>query len=168
MPCIELSESFCEKLRKEASKRDVSVKELVAETLSEALGAPLDPRDRAELHLELCEKYLKEAEKLLAEGDYSQASERGWGAAAQIVKALAAREGKTLRSHRELREYAGDLVERLGDAEVRRLWHAANALHRNFYESWMTPKSVAAALEDVKLLVGKLGKLLQLSDCLAR
>jgi hypothetical protein len=168
MPCIELSEGFCEKLRKEASKRDVSVKELVAETLSEALGAPLDPRDRAELHLELCGKYLGKAEELLSKGGYAQASEKGWGAAAQIVEALAAREGKTLRSHRELREYAGELVERLGDAEARRLWHAANALHRNFYESWMTPKSVAAALEDVKLLVGKLGKLLQPSDCLAR
>ena len=61
-----------------------------------------------------------------------------------------------------------ELVERFGDAEVRRLWHAANALRQNFYESWMTPKSIAAALEDVKLLVGKLGKLLQPSDCLAR
>jgi hypothetical protein len=51
---------------------------------------------------------------------------------------------------------------------VKRLWHAANVLHRNFYESWMTPKSVAAALEDVKLLVGKLRKLLQSSNCSAR
>ncbi|MCC6050966.1 MAG: PaREP1 family protein [Thermofilum sp.] len=168
MPCIELSQGFYKKLRREASKRDVSVEELVAETSSEALGVPLDPRDRAELHLELCEKYLREAEKLLAEGDYSQASEKGWGAAAQIVKALAAREGKALRSHRELWEYVDELVEKLGDAEVRRLWHAANALHQNFYESWMTPKSVAAALEDVKLFVRKLRKLLQTSDCPAR
>ena len=81
MPRIELSESFCEKLRRVASKRDVSVGELVAENLSEALGAPLDP-SRVELHLELCEKCLKEAEELLAEGDYSQASEKAWGAAA--------------------------------------------------------------------------------------
>jgi len=73
-----------------------------------------------------------------------------------------------LRSHHELWEYVNELVERLGDAEVKRLWHAANALHRNFYESWMTPKSVAAALEDVKLLVGKLRKLLQSSNCSAR
>jgi uncharacterized protein (UPF0332 family) len=167
MPCIELGEGFYGKLRREASKWDVSVKELVAETLSEALGAPLDP-SRVELHLELCEKYLKEAGKLLAEGDYSQASEKGWGAAAQIVKALAAREGKTLRSHRELWGYVDELVERFGDAEVRRLWHAANALHQNFYESWMTPKSVAAALEDVKLLMGKLRKLERLLGAVAR
>jgi HEPN domain-containing protein len=158
MPCITPSEGFYGRLRKGASKRSVSVEELVAETLSEALGVPLDPRDRAELHLELCEKYPREAEELLNKGDYAQASEKSWGAAAQIVKALAAKEGKTLRSHRELWEFAGELVERLGDAEVRRLWHAANALHQNFYESWMTPKSVAAVLENVKLLVGKLRK----------
>ena len=81
MPCIELGEGFYGKLRREASERDVSVGELVAENLSEALGVPLD-QSRAELHLELCEKYLREAEKLFAEGDYSQASEKGWGAAA--------------------------------------------------------------------------------------
>jgi hypothetical protein len=61
-----------------------------------------------------------------------------------------------------------ELVERFGDAEVRRLWHAANALHQNFYESWMTPKSVAAALEDVKLLMGKLRKLERLLGAVAR
>jgi len=163
---VSLAKKVEEALRREAEKSGSSVEELVNE--SEALGAPLDPRDRAELHLELCEKYPREAEELLSKGDYAQASEKSWGAAAQIVKVLAAKEGKTLRSHRELWEFAGELVERLGDAEVRRLWHAANALHQNFYENWMTPKSVAAALEDVKLLVGKLRKLLQPSDCLAR
>ena len=168
MPCIELSESFCEKLRKEASKRDVSVKELVAETLSEALGAPLDPRDRAELHLELCGKYPGGGGGAAEQGGLRASLGEGLGRGGADRGSLAAREGKTLRSHRELWEYVDELVERFGDAEVRRLWHAANALHQNFYESWMTPKSVAAALEDVKLLVGKLGKLLQLSDCPAR
>jgi hypothetical protein len=43
--------------------------------------------------LELPERYLGEAEELLARGDYVQASEKAWGAAAQIVKAVAAREG---------------------------------------------------------------------------
>jgi len=40
MPCIELGEGFYGKLRREASERDVSVGELVAENLSEALSAP--------------------------------------------------------------------------------------------------------------------------------
>jgi hypothetical protein len=147
-----------EALRREAEKSGSSVEELVNE--SEALGAPLDPRDRAELHLELCEKYLREAEELLSKGGYAQASEKGWGAAARIVKALAAREGEALRSRRELWEFAGELADRLGDPELRHLWRTANVLHQNFYEGWMPPREVELAVEDVKRLVGKLKGLL--------
>jgi len=38
-----------------------------------------DPKIRAEAHLKLCEKYLKEGEELLAKKDYVQASEKFWG-----------------------------------------------------------------------------------------
>jgi len=58
------------------------------------LKAPLDPPKRAEFHL--AKRLLKEAEELLARGDYVQASEKAWGAAAQIVKA--AKKGKELKS----------------------------------------------------------------------
>jgi uncharacterized protein (UPF0332 family) len=99
-----------------------------------------DPEARAELHLKLCEKYIREAEELLAEKDYVKACEKAWGAAAQIVKALAAREGRKLGSHAALWKYVDELAERLGDAELRRLWRTANALHQNFYENWMLGK----------------------------
>jgi len=35
-----------------------------------------DPEARAELHLKLCEKYMREAEELLEKKDYVQASGR--------------------------------------------------------------------------------------------
>jgi hypothetical protein len=76
------------------------------------------------------------------------------------VKALAAREGKTLRSRRELWEFAGELADRLGDPELRHLWRTPNVLHQNFYEGWMPPRGVGLAVEDVKRLVGKLRGLL--------
>ena len=38
-------------------------------------------------------KYLREAEELLEKKDYPQASEKLWGAAAEIVKAVAAGRG---------------------------------------------------------------------------
>jgi hypothetical protein len=65
---VSLAEKVEEALSRQAEKSGSSVEELVNEILSEALGAPLDLRDRAELHLELCEKYLGEAEELLSEG----------------------------------------------------------------------------------------------------
>ena len=59
------------------------------------LRASLDPPKRAEFHRSLAEKFLREAEELLARCDYVQASEKAW-AAAQIVNA--AKKGKELKS----------------------------------------------------------------------
>ncbi len=54
--------------------------ELIVEVLSKALNNPLSREDEVKLHLKLAEKYLREAEDLLAKGDYVEASEKGWGA----------------------------------------------------------------------------------------
>ena len=125
------------------------------------LNTPLDPRDSVEFHLRLCEKYFRESEELLAKGDYAQTSEKAWGAAAQIVKAVAAREGREPRDHAELCKFVDELAKRLNDIELRRLWRTANALHQNFYENWMPPDDVKYAIEDVKEFIEKLRKLLQ-------
>jgi uncharacterized protein (UPF0332 family) len=85
------------------------------------LNISLDPDDRVEFHLRLSEKFLSEAEEFLRKGDYLQASEKGWGAAAQIVKALAVKEGRELRSHKDLWSYVNELAKKLQDIEIRHL-----------------------------------------------
>jgi len=154
------SKKLFEKLREEALKKDISMEELVVEILSKVLNHPLDPSEKVELHLKLADKFLREAEEFLAKGDYVQASERGWGVAAQMFKAVAAKENLELRSHASLWEYLDKLAEKLQDVELRRLWWTANNLHQNFYESWMTPRDVKYAIEDVKKFAEKLKKLL--------
>ena len=52
--------------------------------------------------MRLNDKYLQEAEALLDKGDYVQASEKFWGAAAEVVKAVAVKRGIELKSHGEL------------------------------------------------------------------
>jgi hypothetical protein len=148
------------RLLEEARRKDEAVEELLVKILSEYFNATLDPRERVELHTRLCERYLREAGELLARGDHVQASEKGWGAAAQAVKALAAKEGRELRGHRELWTYVIDLAKRLQDPELRLLWGSANSLHQNFYEGWMPPEGVRLAVEDVERLIEKLRKLL--------
>jgi len=155
-----ISGKLFERLKEEAIKKGVPVEELMIEALSKYLNISLDPDEKAELHLKLSEKFLQEAYDLLAKGDYVQASERGWDAAAQVVKALAAKEGKELKSHGDLWRYVNDLVKKLGDQELRHLWYSANCLHQNFYESWMPSESVQATLDDVKEFVEKMRKLL--------
>jgi uncharacterized protein (UPF0332 family) len=155
-----LSKGLFEKLREEALKKDISMEELIVEILSKALNHTLDPSEKVELHLKLAEKFLREAEELLAKGDYVQASEKGWDVAAQMVKAVAAKENLELKSHASLWEYLDKLAEKFQDVELRRLWWIANSLHQNFYENWMTPRDVKYAVEDIKKFMEKLKKLL--------
>jgi uncharacterized protein (UPF0332 family) len=148
------------RLKEECRKTGVSEEELMLEALSKILNEPLDPEARVEIHLKLSEKYLRDAEELLAKKDYVQASEKAWGAAAQIVKALAAREGKELRNHESLWEYMDELAEKLGETELRHLWGRANNLHQNIYENWMPAREVELAVKDVKTFVEKLKAIL--------
>ena len=144
-----------EELKRRAESEGKSLEEFVGEALFKELGVR-DSQAKVELHLKLCEKYVREAEEFLAKKDYAQASEKAWGASSQIVKALAAKDGEELRSHASLWEYVDKLAEKLGDVELRHLWRTANALHQNFYENWMPPREVELSIRDVKTLVEKL------------
>ena len=92
----------------------------------------------------------------LAAGDTRQASEKGWGAAAQIVKSVAASRGWEHRSHAALFNAVSRLVDETDDGEIRDLFHIASALHVNFYENWDTADNVAGALSQIARFVDKL------------
>jgi len=145
------------KLKEEAERKGASEEEFVLKILSKALDEPLDPDELVEVHLKLLEKYMNEAEDFLKKGDYVQASEKVWKAVAQAVKALAAKDGREIRSHRELQEYAASIIEK--DAELRKGWSAAGELHRNFYEAWLPPKLVRGYIEDVKEFLSRIMRL---------
>jgi len=156
---IVLPEKILEALEKKSQSEGEAVEELIIEALFKQLNI-VDPDSRVELHLNLCEKYMREAEDYLAKKDYGQASEKAWGAASQMVKAVAAKEGIELRSHASLWEYVDKAAEKLGDLELRYLWARANNLHQNFYENWMPAREVELSVKDVKGLLGKLMKII--------
>ncbi|MEM3086421.1 MAG: PaREP1 family protein [Halobacteria archaeon] len=117
-------------------------------------------RETQATYLRLNGKYLTDAEKLLAEGDYPQASEKFWGACAEAIKAVAARKGKRLGSHRSLAEFIETLDADHPEWGLPRLFNAANSLHANFYEDWLTPKVVEDGAEAVREMVTRLKRLL--------
>lgn len=137
---------------------------LLEELISDAIFSHYsidDPKIKAETHMKLCEKYLKEGEELLAKRDYAQASEKFWGSASQMVKALAAERGLELGSHGELHTFVMNLMRESGDPEIRRLWQSAGMLHQNFYENWLPPEMVEGNVDDVKRFIEKLRGLLE-------
>lgn len=92
----------------------------------------------------------------LAAGDVRQASEKGWGAAAQMVKAVAEQRGWQHRNHAALFNAVARLVSETGDQDIGRLFDVASALHVNFYENWSNAPNVARGLDDVARLLQKL------------
>ncbi len=109
------------------------------------------------------ETYAVAARHLLAQAvaeweqaDVRQASEKGWGAAAQMVKAVADSRGWEHRTHAALFRVVSNLVAETGDDELHNLFNVANSLHISFYKNWNTAESVWSGLSDVARLVEKL------------
>jgi hypothetical protein len=92
----------------------------------------------------------------LAEGDLTQASEKGWGAAAVGVKAVATARGLNHSTHRQLWQVVQALANEAEDDEIRSDFAGANNLHTNFYEVWLDQQTVTSYLSQVERFVEKL------------
>lgn len=103
---------------------------------------------------------LQQADAELAVGDVRQASEKGWGAAAQIVKAAAEQRDLPHQNHGALYRVVDRLCTESGDDDIYLLFQVANQLHVNFYEDWDSPENVGRGLKAVQRLIEKVSALL--------
>jgi hypothetical protein len=158
---FEVPEKLLVILKERAKSEGKIIEELISEAVLKYYDLG-DPGLKAEIYLKLCQKYLMEGEKLLKEKDYVQASEKFWGSATQIVKAIAAERGLELRSHDELHSFILKLEKEAGNPDIRRLWQSAGMLHQNFYENWLPPEMVEENAEDVKKLINIIKNMLKL------
>jgi len=147
------------KLEEKAEKVGVTPEELCLEILGKSLDEELDPAQLVEHYQALSERYLGEAKNFLEEEDLVQASEKLWGAAALIVRSVAAKRGLKLEKHGSLWSFIDKLSAENRDEEIVRFFAVANGLHRNFYENQMTRRTVEIALKDVERFIKKLRNL---------
>ncbi len=105
--------------------------------------------------------FLEQAFEEIESGDLRQASEKGWGAAVEIVKAIAQHRGWEHGSHDSLFEVASRLAQEVGDYNISYDFSGASTLHTNFYEGWLREEMVRNGLDQVRRLVGTLSPLLQ-------
>ena len=111
---------------------------------------------RAESYATASRDFLRKGREALEQGDLTQASEKLWGATAQMVKAVAEERGWAHGGHRELFQVVSRLAQDSADPTLRGLFHVANSLHSNFYENWMEGDMVAEGLDRVQELISKL------------
>ena len=100
--------------------------------------------------------FLENANEFLRQGNLYQASEKGWGAAAQMVKALCEKREWNHRHLSLLQQAIDSLAEETGDQEYLLLFSSADSLHKNFYEGRMAQATVALHIAQVAKLVVKL------------
>ena len=113
--------------------------------------------------------YQQRSHELLAKAraeldtDLAQAGEKGWGAAAEMVKAVAEQRGIYHGNHRSLYEIMARILRETGDDDLRKEFASANELHHNFYENWFDRENVEVRLGDVDRFVAKVEILLNSS-----
>ncbi len=116
--------------------------------------------ERASRYAARGRKFLAQAGEELARNDLEQASEKGWGAAAQMMKATAVERGWRHGQHRLLFGVAQRLAEEEEDEQIYDSFAIANSLHANFYEGFLRPEDVALHLRRVDELVERVEAIL--------
>lgn len=99
--------------------------------------------------------YLAQAFEEIAKGDFRQASEKGWGAASQMVKAVAEERGMRRGRLNHLLQVVHWMSEETEDQEYEKLFGRARDLHANFYEGWLSNSTVRAYIQEIELFVRK-------------
>ena len=108
-------------------------------------------------HLAITRRMLEHADEQLRLGDLVQASEKGWGAAAHYMKAVAKHRGWQNDSHRDFFTIKDRLADETDSPEqIRLLFLALRGLHQNFYEPLATDSEVQAGIAAANEFVGTL------------
>ena len=98
----------------------------------------------------------------LAEGDFCQAGEKGWGTVAQLTKAVATWRGWDHYDHVAIRDAINALADELPQLSdtIDDGLSAAERMHGNFYEVYMDARRVEIAMRRVQPLLEILWDLL--------
>ena len=106
------------------------------------------------------EEYRSAADRLydqamveLGAGDLRQASEKLWGAAAQVLKSFAEKHNLDHDSHSHAYRVIREAVRESRNPEVGEWFKHAEALHGNFYENWMIESEIRSSAEDVRRFI---------------
>ena len=107
---------------------------------------------RIRKHVAQAQEYWAKGALCLREDDMCQAAEKGWGTVAQLTKAVATLKGWNHYDHTAIRDCAYELADENPNQELDTIRgiQAAEHLHGQFYEVYMTRRAVEVGLEDVE------------------
>ena len=103
--------------------------------------------------------FLGKSREYLAEGDLHQASEKGWGAAAWMTKAVAETQGWEYKKHDHFHVVLRNASRLTGDGRILELRGMASDLHSNFYR-----RGLLLDAEDIGISLDRMAELLDLLE----
>ena len=107
-------------------------------------------------HIGIAKDFLDRSKTYLVTGDLHQASEKGWGAAAHMVKAIALTRGWDYESHDHFDSVVNNARAYYRQPDLRVWGRSAQTLHRNYYRhpSLLDPEIIGADIQDVESFIG--------------
>ena len=117
-------------------------------------------------HAAQAREFLGKALEYLEAGDLHQASEKGWGAAAHMAKAVAVAQDWRYDKHRDFHRVMVQAQRLAGGDRIRLLSGRANELHANFYDlrSELDEEEIRRDLADMADLLQRLQPLANLAS----
>lgn len=112
-------------------------------------------------HENQAREFLGKAGDYLDAGDLHQASEKGWGAAAHMAKAVAVAQGWEYETHADFSVVLNQAWQATGNDRLRALRGIANDLHGNYYrrKRHLNAEVIGRDIESVAELVEALAAL---------
>ena len=113
------------------------------------------PSQIATDHVEMAKNFLVRSKEYLAEGDLHQASEKGWGAASHMAKAVAAENNWTYENHNQFDSVIINARQRYRLPQLREHAKAAHVLHQNYYQhpSLLNQAAIEEDIDDVEKML---------------
>ena len=95
--------------------------------------------------------FLEKARQYLAEDDLHQASEKGWGAAAWMAKAVAVTQGWEYSDHAQFGVVCRNAADLTGNERLLDFSAAAYGLHRNYYtrKRFLSDRTILRTLDQM-------------------
>ena len=118
-------------------------------------------RDEVDGYIQQSHAFLAKSRQYLADNDLHQASEKAWGAAAHMAKAVAVANGWRYESHADFSRVMNNARNATGDDQLWTLRAVANDLHGNYYqrEELLDAEAIAAGIDQIDTLLTLLAPL---------
>ena len=98
------------------------------------MATPSDNHEEIADYESQAREFLDMAWGFIAAGNLHQASEKGWGAAAHMAKAVAVAQGWEYNNHADFSNVLHQARQLTGNPRFRQLRGVANELHLNYYK----------------------------------